>query len=259
MAWTTKPPVGTQLNFTNPINYGLVGCWIFNEDSGTVVNDLSGNGNNGTLTNFSFPSTTTSGWNPGRLGPAIAFDGTNDFIAVNNNPSLNLTTALTISAWVNPRVIVDSTYQTIITKGAVNYAYPTSYSLHYYGGAFRFHTSTGAPNQVTTNGFWASINTWYHVVLTYNAGTVLIYVNGVQQLTTTSGTMPTTLPQTVQNLNFSIPADLGGVPGVLGGLIDEVRIWNRVLTNAEINTLYVNPYGMFLEGCPPIMCSLEIT
>jgi hypothetical protein len=48
--YQTKPPLGAQLDWSNPINKSLVGCWVFNEGSGNLVRDLSGNGRDGTLT-----------------------------------------------------------------------------------------------------------------------------------------------------------------------------------------------------------------
>ena len=74
MKWLQKPPLGVGLDFTHPLAQGLVGCWLFNEGSGDKVNDLSGNGNVGTLQNMAFPSTVVSGWNPGKDGPALAFN-----------------------------------------------------------------------------------------------------------------------------------------------------------------------------------------
>ena len=56
--WIQKPPLGIQIDWSNPITKGLVGCWLFNEGSGDKVYDLSGNGNTGTLTGMAFPSTT---------------------------------------------------------------------------------------------------------------------------------------------------------------------------------------------------------
>lgn len=77
IGFVSKPPLGVQLDWTNPINRGLVGCWIFNEGGGTRANDLSGNGNHGLLignivpnSGFELGTSTPSDW--GTLTEATA-------------------------------------------------------------------------------------------------------------------------------------------------------------------------------------------
>ena len=70
----------------------------FNEGSGTVVSDVSGNGNNGTISGATW---TTSG----KYGNALSFNGTNALVTINNAPSLQLTSAMTVEAWVYPTTV----------------------------------------------------------------------------------------------------------------------------------------------------------
>ncbi len=78
-----------------PTPPGLVGAWAFAEGSGTTTADSSGNGNAGTLAGASW---TTQG----RYGNALSFNGTSSTVRVADSASLDLTTAMTLSAWIEP-------------------------------------------------------------------------------------------------------------------------------------------------------------
>jgi hypothetical protein len=78
--------VNSNKNLINQAQ-GLVGYWSFDEGSGNIARDYSGNGNNGTLYNFNF--TATSGWVDGKVGKALSFDGVDDYVNV-GNPSSSL-------------------------------------------------------------------------------------------------------------------------------------------------------------------------
>ena len=74
---------------------GLVGAWGFSEGSGGTTADGSGNGNTGTITGATW---TTQG----RYGNALSFNGTSNVVRVPSSASLNLTTGMTLSAWIRP-------------------------------------------------------------------------------------------------------------------------------------------------------------
>ena len=90
----SNPSAEASASFTvNPA--GLVAHWKFDEGSGTTASDASGNGNTGTLING--PQ-----WTAGKVGNALYFDGIDDVITVADSNSLDLSSAFTLSAWVNP-------------------------------------------------------------------------------------------------------------------------------------------------------------
>ena len=92
---------------------GLVAAYGFNEGTGTTVADASGNGNGGTITN------TT--WAPaGKYGGALSFNGTNARVDIPNCASLQLTSGMTLEAWVNPTT-TSSAWRDVIYKGIDNY------------------------------------------------------------------------------------------------------------------------------------------
>ena len=86
----------------------LVAAFDFNQGSGTRLTDLSGNNNHGTLSNG--PVWTAAG----KYGGALTFDGTNDLVAINDAPSLDLTSGMTLEAWVKPATVTG--WRTVILK-----------------------------------------------------------------------------------------------------------------------------------------------
>ncbi len=79
----------------NASTLGLVAQWSFDDGSGTTAQDDSGNGHAGAISNTTWSTT-------GKYGGALTFNGTNSWVAVADAASLDLTTGMTIEAWVNP-------------------------------------------------------------------------------------------------------------------------------------------------------------
>jgi len=234
-----KPPLGVPLDWSNPLNDGLVLHLAMNEGYGDKVYDLSGYGNHGTLNNMAFPPTVASGWNPGRNGVALQFDGVDDYINCGNDESLNIMEAVTVEAWIkansNP-----SENRFVVTKlddvGRVVYGLRTDWSNNYYGmvkvGGSRYYCPK----------IPISLNVWYHLVMTYDGETVKTYLDGEfkTQNINPSGNINT----------YSSSLSIGYSPywsSYWGGSIDDVRIYNRALSAAEILERYINPYGVYLD------------
>jgi hypothetical protein len=214
---------------------GLVAAYNFDEGAGVALGDLSGSGNVGALANG-------PAWNAaGRFGGALSFDGVNDIVNIADSNSLDLTTAVTMEAWVNPSA--QAGYRTVLMKdipGEMAYAIYGSDTGNKPSGWVRVgNTSRGGIGTAAL-----PLNAWSHVAATYNGTHVRFYVNGVQVgARSTTGTMPTS----------SNPLHIGGnaVWGeYFAGLIDEVRIYNRALTPAEIQSDMATPLTP-AETTPP--------
>src|SRR6185436_1058869 len=109
-SWTASAspvPPAAPLSFTAVNPAGLVAAFSFSEGAGTTVTDLTGTGNTGVIGG----ATWTSG---GRYGKALSFDGVSNWVTVNDLPSLDLTTNMTIEAWVNPATT--SGWQSVLYK-----------------------------------------------------------------------------------------------------------------------------------------------
>ena len=191
----------------------------FDEGSGTVVNDASGNGNNGTISGATW---TTSG----KYGNALTFNGTSALVTINNAPSLQLTSAMTLEAWVYPTT-VNSTWRDVIYKGNDNYYLEgtSSNSAHPVAGAILggVYAEAIGPNALTAN-------TWAHLAATYDGATMRLYVNGGQVASRA---------QTGAIATSTNPLQIGGdtfYGQYFAGLIDEVRIYNQALSVAEIQS-----------------------
>jgi chitodextrinase len=202
-----------------PPNSGVVGAWGFSEGSGTTTADASGNGNAGTITGATWTA-------QGRHGNALSFNGAGNVVRVASSTSLNLTTGMTLSAWIRPTA-AQSGWRTILQRQADAYFLSASNGdpLHPAGGG-TFGGSTEFVGGPTAN----PVNTWTHVALTYDLATLRLYVNGTQVATHGA----TGAIQTTTN-----PLWIGGnspYGEYFQGLIDEVRVYKRALTQAEIQT-----------------------
>ena len=99
---------------TAPTNSsGLVAAYGFNEGTGTTVTDASGNGNGGTIVNTTWTAS-------GKYGGALSFNGTNARVDIPNAASLQLSSGMTLEAWVNPST-TNSGWRDVIYKGNDNY------------------------------------------------------------------------------------------------------------------------------------------
>jgi len=215
--------VGTDLGLA-PFTHGLVGYWKFDEGSGTIAYDSSGYNNNGTL--YNSPT-----WTTGKVGGALSFDGADDYVDAGNGESFNMSNAITIAAWIYPRYS-GSNEQLIISKGGPGF-YSTGWRVGIKYGNIRIHYFDDI-EQRSINYIPYSPNQWYHIVFSGSVGGGMkAYLNGVVQPTTylfTNGLTTNTL-----NLNIG-RYSLGS--SYFNGLIDEVRLYNRALSDAEIKAIY---------------------
>lgn len=207
---------------------GLVAYWKFNESSGTTAADSSGSGLSGTVTGAT--------WTTGKSGNALTFDGINDNVVVTDDDKLTLGNSYTIELWFNPSQshqfsssqqdcpIDNSCKWLIIQNGAYGIV------LHR-DGYLKFYSGTN-PYQSSTKNTW-SANTWYHVAaVCENGNTWKIYLDG--SLDSSGSTSCSTA-------NWANPLGIGYYTGsfaYFGGLIDEVKLYNRALTSAEILAEY---------------------
>src|SRR5205809_311342 len=198
---------------------GLVAAYSFNEGSGTTVADVSGNNNTGTLSGATW---TTAG----RYGNALVFNGTNASVTVPNAASLGLAPGMTLEAWVYATA-VPTGWRAVIDKNVDQYYLMASSDQ---GNRPAVGGTWTAGNQNTFGASGLPANAWTHLAATFDGATVRLYMNGVQVASRAQATPLTTSTGTLQI----------GANGYAGenfaGRIDEVRIYNRALTTAEIQT-----------------------
>ncbi len=215
-----QPGVATASTPSAPAgSLTAVAAYGFNEGTGTMVADASGNGNNGTISGATWT-------NSGKYGSALVFNGTNALVTVSNSTTLQLNAAMTLEAWVNPTT-VGSAFGDVIYKGNDNYYLEATSP----GGGEPGGGGTFGSSDVILYGTTAlAVNTWSYVAVTYDGGTLRLYVNGTE---VASRMQPGAI---VTSTN---PLQIGGdnlYNQFFKGMIDEVRIYNRALSAAEIQT-----------------------
>jgi hypothetical protein len=208
---------------------GLMGWWPFNGNA----NDESGNGNHGVV-NGAILTTDRFGIS----GKAFDFDGISNDIVVQNSNSLNITgTELSISYWLyyqNP-----TTQYTFkgISKGG--WDAQGGYELIFRGGP---NNSSLEINGAGGGTYCESINQysnqWINIVAIVNNGINKIYINGIEQITLTTGNGLINLSASSLPLYFGRREPLNSYAGFLDGKLDDIGIWNRALTQQEINNVY---------------------
>jgi fibronectin type 3 domain-containing protein len=195
---------------------GLVAAYSFNEGAGSTVADASGNGNTGTIL---YATWTTQG----KFGKALVFNGTDAWVTVNDSASLHLSSGMTIEAWVYPTVR-PSGWRTIVHKEVDIYYLMASSSQNTPAGGGTF--TAGNQNVYAPSSL--KVNTWTHIAVTYDGAALRLYVNGQEVANQ---------PQITPLMISTQPLRIGGNSPhgeYFRGRIDEVRIYNRALTQAEI-------------------------
>lgn len=216
-----------------PVDTGLVGHWTFDgndidwSNASAEIKDVSGRGNHGDA----LGSLATTSVIPGKLGQALSFNGTSDYVSVPYGiPASNFSIAL----WVK---FVDTDTNTEgIAYNSESLGGSSSDKNIFLGWNGSFHTFVfrvwDGSEKETVATTDPDNNTWYHVVAVHNGSNIRLYVNGVQEGT------PTTAGSTSVIDNYYLGYSDQVVDSYLDGSIDDVRIYNRALSATEIANLY---------------------
>jgi len=224
----------------DPITDGLVAHWKFDEGTGTTAYDSAGN-NDGTLVNGPL-------WTTGQIDGALEFDGSNDYVRVADSDSLTPSDALTVSAWVRINAISWSERAGIVCKydaaggdraymvQLVNQSDPDLSTL-----SIHVSETTSPHNGKATLGTTALLpGEWYHLVTTFEANHQEIYVDGIEDTDDTDPEIADSIP------NNDLPLYIGyhkDENTYFDGKMDDVMLYERVLTAGEVRQLYLAGTG----------------
>ena len=210
----------------NPQLIPLIGFWHLNEGTGFLAVDSSPNNNNGVVSN------TGAAWVPGHYGFGLNFTGDpNGRVIIPDSNSLHLQSTFTIMAWVKPAslagpAVVISKYTGPPAGTNITFSIKQAVNANY--GKWEIDT--------TFFNLWSNLpiqaGVWQHLAVTYDGNTANLYINGNLDSSTV-----------VPGGNFYIGTDpviIGGQNGTINdrapynGVIDEVRIYNQALTQAQV-------------------------
>ncbi len=206
------------------LNKGLVGHWTMSQDSlkGSLLADKTPYSNDGTIYGATFATDRM-----GQPNKAMSFDGVDDYVKLGN---FDLTGGQrSISVWVNSKNMPSSLSDRRFFSG--NY-----FDIKFTNGNLEAWIYDTSFKKLAYSASSLNSNNWYNVVITINNNDLKMYVDGVLRNQNNTFTL------TNHPYNLNIGSNYWGERNHFAGLIDDVRIYNRVLSQAEIKTLY-NSYN----------------
>jgi len=207
-----------------------VASWHFDEGSGTMAYDSSGNDDDGTITGAT--------WVDGKFGKALSFDGVDDDMKAPYIPAHNLQT-LTIEFWMKTDAypsFAGSAYSDIIIEigGARRVLIGTYASSDNY---IQFSISFSSSGWIAIRAYDIPQNEWIHVIASYDGEKMKLLINNEEKA---SYNIAESINNNTEDLIIS---------NYYEGLLDEVRVYNEALSTEEISDLY-NNYGYTTENYP---------
>ena len=215
---------GSTQGHTQDITTGLVDHWALNETSGTTATDTGSGGNNGTMQGSMDASSASV---PGINGTALTFNGSSDYIETATPISMDGN--ITVSLWINYPTGTDTSTGKIFFysySGSGDHMIIAIWNDRIYTTVSGTYSAVNKRSSITLSG-----NNWYHVVVQKSAGNIdKIYINGAD--VTADGYDYFGIPTAVTTIGSA------GAYGYHVGDIDDVRIYNRALTAADVTALY---------------------
>lgn len=235
-----KPPTGASVDWSHHLSRGLAAFWLFNEGAGNIIKDVALK-NNGVASGGPL-------WVSGKNGSALSLvsSPSDDKVTVPGTSSLNITGAITISAYIKTGAsygdrgrIIDNG-KTLFLVDNTNVSNGLSY------------VTDGAAVSISAAGIIA-LNRWHHLVVTYPGGASVpsFYVNGVF-----IGLGNTTLAAPAGTLAATTIGNNAGNTRPFNGYIDNIRIYNRVLSLSEIQEITSNQYAGLVQQRVPVLLSV---
>lgn len=213
------PIKGEEGIVESEVRTNLIGRWGFDEATGTLAYDMSGNSNTGTLVLGPTRATGTAC----AVGGCLGLDGVSQYISIQNPPNPPLYT--TVTGWFKRSGVPAGGYHIIFMQGT-----QVEISIPDPGGQIRTGVTTATlGRQVFNSGSGLTDGNWHFLSFTYDGANLIAYIDGAQTTSTAvSGALTT-----------GSATNIGYLPGYLAnGFIDDVRIYDRALTSGEIERLY---------------------
>jgi|GEM_PF-1975065 len=202
---------------------GLVGHWKLDETTGATATDSSGNGNHGTLVNSPVRATGASC----KFGGCLQFTSGSRRVDIPYSASINTTTGFTVAFWYRATTNSGSIAAKPFGTGTLN-----TWQLEFAGSGLSF-TSSGGSSQNFDSIAAPATGAWHFVVATWSGTSKKLYLNGTLRVTATRSISFDTRGLVVggdyNSGSFALP---------FLGFVDEVRLYNRALTDSEVTQLF---------------------
>jgi hypothetical protein len=209
-------------DMNTPASGWLAAAYGFDETAGSTAADTSGRQLHGTVSGAT--------WTTGKFGNGLAFNGVDDMVTVPHSDWLDLTTAMTLEAWVYPTV--GGGFRTVMLKETAD---GHTFALYSDGNAAPSAHLQADTDVISEGTVPLPLNTWTHLAVTYNGTRLRLFTNGV---------LTTNLPVIGVPVTSTGALRIGG-NAIWGehfaGVIDEVRIYNRALSALEIRADMTTP------------------
>jgi hypothetical protein len=223
------------LDIFNP-DLGLLAHWALDESQpGSIAVDASGFGNHGTpSTNPPVPAQTVP---PVHFQDrfSLSFNGQDQWIEIGNPPILNAGGPVSVAAWLRPGRI--DTRGNVIAHG-YHFGPNYDFALRVDAGSYVFTTWDNTNHQAVASVPDSDVGTWVHLCGTFDGESYRLYRNGTLAATTADATAPQANVGAIWAIGARAPQPTGGVDNLIQADIDDVRIYGRALSSAEVEALY---------------------
>ena len=218
------------LSIANVAEDGLVAYWPFDEGKGKEAIDITGNGHDGEFVG-------SPKWVDGKFGTALEFDGAGSHVAVADDDALDLEENVTFMAWFSPTDVMTSR-RLMVKNNSI-------FVICDFGNAnsidFLVKPNNTFAETKTTD--WKA-GEWYHFAGTFDGKTLRVYVNGKLD-----GEAGNNVPIATSDLELWIGGDDNGRPtDHFFGKIDEVRLYEKTLSEADIQKVMNTPQDVEVRG-----------
>lgn len=219
---------------------GLLAQWKLDEaEAGAQVIDSSGFGNHGTPKgSFPVPSSDVP---PGHFSNphSLSFNGTDQWIEIGNPPLLNTGGAISLAGWVRPDDISANLTHNLIAHGYEWEPEKHDLALRISKGKYQFTAwKDNFDHDATMTIPDADLGTWVHLCGVFDGSTYYLYRNGEPVKSTADTFQPPANIDAIWAIGGRAPQPTGGVDYLMKGLLDDIRIYGRALSAAEVQTLY---------------------
>ena len=220
----------TSFGIANVAEDGLVAYWPFDEGKGKEAIDVTGNGHDGEFNG-------KPEWVEGKFGTALEFNGVDDHVIVADDPAFAIEENITLMAWFSPND--DLTGHRLMSKNN------SIFVIFDFGNAdsidFLVKPNNTFAQSTTTD--W-KVGEWYHFAGTFDGKTMKVYINGELE-----GDAANDVPIAPSGLELWIGGDdLGNATDHFPGKIDEVRFYEKTLSEDDIQKVMETPQDVEARG-----------